>query len=157
MKKIIILIIGIFLINTSFGQEIEMKLNLLGYKFVQNGQKLNWKELVNATESNLEANLLIKKAKSHNTISNILAFVGGGLTGIPIGQSINDRKPNWTLAYIGGGIAVIGIPFSFGAFNNVNKGVDKYNLSLKSASSLEFKPEFKIIANGNGIGLSMNF
>ncbi len=157
MKKTIILIIGIFFINPSFGQEIEMKLNLLGYKFVQNGQKINWKELVNATESNSEANLLIKKAKSHNTISNILAFAGGGLIGIPIGQSMSDREPNWTLAYIGGGIAVIGIPFTFSALNKANKGVDKYNLSLKSASSFEFKPEFEIIANVNGIGLSMNF
>ena len=134
-----------------------MKLNLFGYKFVQNGEKLNWKELVKATESNYEANLLIKKAKTHNTISTIAALVGGGLIGIPLGQSTTDREPNWTLAYIGGGIAVVGIPFSFSGFNKVNEGIDKYNLSLKSTSSFEFRPEFKIIANGNGIGFSMNF
>ncbi len=157
MKKFIILFIGILFLNSSFGQEIEMKFNLLGYKFVQNEEKLNWKELVKATESNTEANLLIKTAKSHNTISTITALIGGGLIGIPIGQSITDRDPNWTLAYIGGGIAVIGIPFSFSAINKSNIGVDKYNLSLKSTSMFEVIPEFKIIANGNGIGLSMYF
>ena len=157
MKKLIILIIGIFFLNASFAQEIEMKLNLLGYKFVQDGEKLNWKGLVKATESNTEVNLLIKKAKSQNTISTIAGLVGGGLIGIPIGQSTTPREPNWTLAYIGGGIMAIGIPFSFSAINNANKGVDKYNLSLRSTSTFEFKPEFNIIANGNGIGLSMNF
>lgn len=157
MKRIVFLIIGIFFFNSSFGQEIEMKVNLLGYQFVQNGEKLNWKELVNATESNSEANLLIKKGKSHNTIANILAFAGGGLTGIPIGQSLGGSEPNWTLAFIGGGIYVIAIPFTLSALNKTNKGVDKYNLSLKSSYLSEFKPEFRFIANGNGIGLSMNF
>lgn len=149
--------IGLFFLNSLFAQEIEMKLNFFGYNFVQNGEKLNWKELVKATESNIEANLLVKKAKSHNTISTISAIVGGGLIGIPLGQSKTDRNPNWTFAYIGGGIVAIGIPFSFSAFNNVNKGVEKYNLAFKSASSFEFKPEFKIVANANGFGLPMNF
>ena len=146
-----------FFLNISFAQEIEMKLNPFGYKFVQNGQKLNWKELVGATDSNIDANQLIKKAKNQRTISTILGLVGGGLIGISLTQSRSDEDPNWTLAYIGGGIAVVGIPFSFGAFNNVNKGIDAYNLSLKSNSAFRFKPEFKVIANGNGIGLSMNF
>ena len=117
---------------------------------------MTWKELTKATESNPEANLLIK-AKSHNTISNILEIVGGGLIGIPLGLSMTDRDTNWTLAYIGGGIAAIGIPFTFSAFNKVNEGVDKYNLSLKPVSTFEFKPQFKIIANGKGVGLSMTF
>lgn len=157
MKKLIIVTIGLFFFNISFGQEIEMKINLLGYKFVQNGERLTWKEVAKATESNKEANLLIKKAKSNNIISNALTIAGGALIGIPIGQSTTERNPNWTLAYIGGGMIAIAIPFTFSAFNKANEGVDKYNLSLKSASTFEFKPEFKIIANGNGVGLSMNF
>ena len=157
MKKMFILIIALFFLHSLLAQEIEMKLNLFGYNFVQNGEKLKWKELVKATESNIDASLLIKKAKSHNSISTFAAIVGGGLVGIPLGQSTTDRDPNWTFAYIGGGLIAIGIPFSLSAFNNVNKGVDKYNLALKSASSFEFKPKFKIVASGNGFGLSMNF
>lgn len=156
MKKLIILFFGILCTNVTIGQEIEMKLNLFGYKFIQNEERLSWKELVEVTESNIEANLLIKKAKSQNTISNVLAFVGGGLIGIPLGQSLNDRDPNWSLAYIGGGIALIGVPLTFSAFNKVNKGIDDYNLSVNS-NAFRFKPEFRIIASDNGIGLSMNF
>ena len=156
MKRTFITLIGLLFINISFGQEIKMGMNILGYKFEQNGKRLSWKNLVNVTESNIQSNLLIKKAKSQNTISNILAFAGGGLIGIPIGQSIYDREPNWTLAYIGGGIAVIGLPIAIKASKNAKKGIDLYNSSLNSTSGY-FEPEFKIIANGNGIGLSMNF
>lgn len=156
MRKNILLIIGILFLNISFGQEIDIKFNLLGYKFVQNGEKLSWKELVKATESNYKANLLIKKAKKHNTISTISALLGGGLTGIPLGQSINDKNPDWILAYIGTGITIVGIPFYFSGYNKVKEGVDKYNLSLKHTSN-KFKPEFKVFTNGNGIGLLMSF
>ncbi|QTD39045.1 hypothetical protein JL193_07295 [Polaribacter batillariae] len=100
---------------------------------------------------------MIKKAKSQNTISSILAFAGGGFIGIPIGQSIANREPSWTLAYIGGGIAAIGIPIAIKASKNVKKGVDLYNSSLNLTSNNYFKPEFKMIADRNGIGLSMNF
>ncbi|MGB5646945.1 MAG: hypothetical protein WBM55_07460 [Muriicola sp.] len=156
MRKLILLLIGIFFLNSSFGQEIEMKLNLLGYKFVQNGERLNWNELVAATASYPESNLLIKKAKSQKTIAQIITIIGGGLTGIPIGQSFSDKDPNWTLAYIGLGITAVSIPFSLSAFNNANKGVDTYNLSLKSASH-KFNPEFRVFAGPNGAGLSISF
>lgn len=156
MKKLFLTIIGFLFINTLLGQEIEMGINLLGYKFEQNSRRLSWKELVNETQTNIEANLLIKKAKSQNTLSNILAFAGGGLIGVPLGQSSTDRKPNWTLAYIGGGITIIGIPIAISASRNAKKGIDLYNSSMNS-TSIYFEPEFKIIANGNGIGLSMKF
>lgn len=156
MKKTFITLIGLLFINISFGQEIKIDMNILGYKIEQNGKRLSWKQLVNKTESNIDASLLIKKAKSQNTISSILAFTSGGLFGIPIGQLASDQKPNWTLAYISGGIAAIGIPIAIKASKNAKKGIDLYNSSLNSTSSF-FEPEFKIIANGNGIGLLLKF
>ncbi|WP_411765990.1 hypothetical protein [Winogradskyella sp. A3E31] len=134
-----------------------MKLNIFGYKFSQNDERLSWSELIEATKSNTEANVLIKKAKSNRTVYQVLGFIGGALIGIPIGQAISNENPNWTLAYIGGGISIASIPFSFSAFNKVNKGIDKYNLSLKSASVYQFKPEFNFAINSNGVGLTMNF
>ena len=85
---------------------IDMKVNLLGYRFFQDGERLTWRELEAATVAVEEANQLIKRAKSQRTISNVLAFVGGGLIGIPLGQQSADRDPTWELAYIGGAIAV---------------------------------------------------
>lgn len=157
MRKIILPILAFLFINLSFGQEIKMGINLLGYKFEQNGKRLSWKELESETKSNIEANILIKKAKSQNLISNILAFSSGGLIGIPIGQSITDREPNWNLAYLGGGLVMIGIPIAIMASKNVKKGIELYNSSLNSTSLYKFKPEFKLIANDNGIGLEINF
>ncbi|MDO1512391.1 hypothetical protein Q2T41_06970 [Maribacter confluentis] len=55
MKNSIILTIGILFVNISIGQEIELKLNILGCPFVQNGENPNWFELIKATASVPEA------------------------------------------------------------------------------------------------------
>jgi len=48
------------------------------------------------------------------------------------------------------------LPIAIISSKNVKKGIDLYNSSLNLTSNY-FQPEFKIIANGNGLGLSMNF
>jgi hypothetical protein len=155
MKKSF-LIIALLFTYLSFGQEIEMKVNLLGLKFIQNEKQISWAELVDATEGYSVSNKLIRKARTHNTIGNITGLIGGGLIGIPLGQSLSDGDANWTLAYIGAGVAIISIPFSLSAYNKVNQGIDEYNLSLKS-TGYNFQPEFNVIANGNGLGIAMKF
>lgn len=156
MRKLLNLIVVCFALNSLTAQQIDMKMNLLGYKFVQDGKQLKWKELETITSSNRDAYELVRKANTHRKISGVAAFIGGLLIGIPIGQqNANLVEPNWTLAYIGGGISAIGIPFSFSSFNKVNRGVDTYNLGLKSAT--KFEPELKTISNRNGIGLALQF
>ncbi|WP_127018524.1 hypothetical protein [Flagellimonas beolgyonensis] len=136
---------------------IDMKINLLGYRFFQDGERLNWRELEAATVAVEEANQLIKRAKSQRTFSNVLAFVGGGFIGVPLGQQSANRDPNWELAYIGGAIAVVSFHLSFRAFNNVNKGVDTYNMAIAPSTSYRFQPEVFVINNQNGFGLSVRF
>jgi uncharacterized membrane protein YebE (DUF533 family) len=136
---------------------IDMKVNLLGYRFFQDGERLNWRELEAATMAVEEANELIKRARSQRTISNTMAFLGGGLIGIPLGQQSADRDPTWELAYIGGAIAVVSFHLSFRAFNNVNKGVDTYNMAIAPSTSYRFQPEMFVINNQNGFGLSVRF
>lgn len=158
MRNIFYLMIACLAFNSSAAQQIDMKMNLLGYKFVQDGKQLKWKELETATAGNREAFELVRKANAHRKLSGIAAFIGGLLIGIPIGQqNANLVEPNWTLAYIGGGISAIGVPFSFSAFNKVNRGVDTYNLGLKSASRYALDLEIKTICNRNGIGLAIQF
>ncbi|WP_418499596.1 hypothetical protein [Flagellimonas sp.] len=137
--------------------EIEMKAGLLGYRFFKDGERLNWKELLDATASVEEANLLIKKGKYQNTFSAILAFTGGVLIGIPLGQQSADRDPTWELAYVGGALGLSAFYLSFRAFNNINKGVDSYNIAVAQKSSYRFQPEFFILNNQNGFGLAMRF
>ncbi|SHG44399.1 hypothetical protein [Flagellimonas flava] len=143
--------------TTSSPQEIDMKVRALGYRFYQDGERLTWNELTDATNSVEEANKLIQRAKSQNTLSNILAFAGGALIGIPLGQKAADSDPTWELAYIGGGTALIGFHLALRAFNNVNKGVDDYNLTINSTAQYKFQPEIKVLANSNGFGLAIGF
>jgi drug/metabolite transporter (DMT)-like permease len=167
MKKIIVTLLlicaGVFTTiaqqtqNPTSEKEIEMKLNFLGYRFYKNGERLNWKELVEATASVEEANLLIKRGKSQNTIANLLAITSGTLTGIVLAQEFNDREPTWELAYASGGLLLVGFHLSFRAFNNVNKGVDSYNIAIASKSAYRFEPEFHLVSNQNGIGLALRF
>lgn len=137
--------------------EIEMKASLLGYRFFKGGKRLNWKELLEATASVEEANMLIKRGKSQNTFSTVFAFTGGALIGIPLGQKSADRNPTWELAYLGGALGLAAFYLSFKAFNNINKGVDSYNVTVSQKSTYRFQPEFFIVNNQNGFGLAMRF
>ncbi|GMN11208.1 hypothetical protein MTsPCn9_20870 [Croceitalea sp. MTPC9] len=160
MKRIVLLtLIGLFVTTTNQAQEqeIEMKVNFWGYKFMKDGERLNWKELQVATIAVENANLLIKKARGQHTTSIILAVVGGGLLGWNLGQASNEDDPDYTLAYVGGGIAAVSMGFSISAFNKVNKGVDLYNLSVNKTAHYQFQPELQVMANGNGVGLAMRF
>ncbi|TXN38348.1 hypothetical protein FVB32_08655 [Flagellimonas hymeniacidonis] len=143
--------------NTPSDDQIEMKVRALGYRFYKDGERLTWKELVSATESVKKANALIKRAKSQKLLSNILAFSGGALIGVPLGQKSAHREPTWELAYLGGGIALISLHLSFRTFNNVNKGIDSYNIAMSATAQYQFQPEFRVIADGKGFGLAMRF
>ncbi|MBW8244530.1 hypothetical protein K1F50_17110 [Muricauda oceani] len=164
-KSILLLCLFCFAISFSFAQnknttiepEIEMKAGLLGYRFFKDGERLNWKELMEATASVEEANLLIKRGRSQNTFSSIFAFTGGVFIGIPFGQKSADRDPTWELAYVGGALALAAFYLSFKAFNNINKGVDSYNVAVAKQSSYRFEPEFFIVNNQSGFGLAMRF
>jgi len=158
MKKIILsLIIALTTITICSGQKIEMEKVFGGYKITQNGNQMTMKSLVKTMESNQEAFDLIKKAKSSNTIASILAFSGGGLIGWPLGTALGGGKANWALAGIGAGLVAITIPISSGINKKLKQSVELYNSSLNSTSFNNFKPQFEIIGNKNGVGLLMNF
>ncbi|MFM1877796.1 MAG: hypothetical protein RLZZ241_662 [Bacteroidota bacterium] len=158
MKLLVNLTLILIACTSSYSQIIDMKMSLLGYRFEQDGQRVSWSQLENQTQSNALAYSLVKKANMHRKISGLAAFVGGFLIGIPIGQQHSmQREPNWTLAYIGGGISAIGIPFSFSAFNNANRGIDKYNEGLIRSTGYHFNPTLTPISNSSGLGLSLKF
>ena len=157
IKTILTLIFALMTTTLCNSQKIEMKKVFGGYQFTQNGNLMSFKDLSQTMQSNQEAFELINKAKSNNTLASILGFAGGGLIGWPIGTAIGGGDPEWALAGVGAGLVVIAIPISSGANKKAKQAVEIYNSSLNSTSYQEFKPQFKILANGNGIGLSMNF
>lgn len=158
MKKIILTFsIAISTLAICNAQKIEMEKVFGGYKYTQNGTQMTMKDLVKTMASNQQAFDLIKKAQSNNTIASIIGFAGGGLIGWPIGTSLGGGDANWTLAGIGAGLVAITIPISSNVNKKAKQAVELYNSSLNATSYNEFKPEIKLLANGNGIGLSMNF
>lgn len=156
-KQILFLLFIIFCCYFSNAQEINMTTPVLTYKFEQNGKRLSWKELLNVTEAHTQSYNLIHKARINNTVAAGLSVAGGFFIGLPIGQAISNNDPNWSLAYIAAGIVAVSIPFTIGAMKNARKGVDSYNLSLKSTHNYKFNPEFKVATNGTNIGLVMIF
>ncbi|NKI25250.1 hypothetical protein HCG49_01580 [Arenibacter sp. 6A1] len=156
-KTILTLIFALVTITFCNAQKIEIEKVFGGYKYSQNENQMTMKDLVKTIASNQQAFDLIKKAQSNNTLASIIGFAGGGLIGWPIGTAIGGGDANWTLAGIGAGLVAIGIPISSSANKKAKQAVELYNSSLNSTSFYEFKPEFKVIADGNGLGISMNF
>lgn len=157
MGRIFLTIVLALGFSICHSQEIEFNRVLFGYRFTQDKERLSWKEVLEKTELYPKSYELIKKSKTQNTISSIASIIGGGLIGAPLGLSISDLDPNWTLAYVGGGFAAIGISLDIIAIRNAKKGTEIYNSTLKSVSLSPFRPKFKIIGNNKGLGLSMNF
>ena len=158
MKKTVLSLALVFAAMTYCNaQKIEMEKVFGGYKFTQNGNLLKMNDLVKTMESNQHAYDLIKKAQSNNAIATIFGGAGGFLVGLPLGAAIGGGDANWTLAGIGAGLIAIGIPISSGVNKNAKQAVELYNSSLNPTSFYPHKPEFNVIANQNGIGLSINF
>lgn len=154
-----ILTLALILTSVSFcyAQKIESEKVFGGYKYIQNGKNLTLKEMVQLMENNQPAFELIKKAKSNQSTANVLAAIGGGLIGWPIGTAIGGGDANWTLAGIGAGIVAIALPISSGAAKKANQAVDIYNASLTSTTYQKWNPEINFIANANGFGFSLRY
>ena len=158
MKKTILMVtLAIASITLCNAQKIEVKKIFGGYKYMQNEKPMSMRGLVKTLEANADAYPFIKKASTNNTLANILGGAGGALIGFPIGTSLGGGDANWALAGIGAGLIVVAIPISSSVHKNAKQAVDIYNASLNETSFYHFKPKFNILANQNGVGLSMSF
>ncbi|WP_445735079.1 hypothetical protein [Mariniflexile sp.] len=156
-KTALTLTLAFATITLCIAQQIEIKKVFGGYKYSQDGENLRMGKLVKIMKSNPQAFELIKKAQSNNTIAYIIGLTGGGLIGWQTGTNSAGGNANWTLAGVGAGLIAVGIPISLGVDKKKKQAVELYNSSLNSTTYNEFKPEFKIITNGKGIGLTMTF
>jgi hypothetical protein len=158
MKKVIIT--GLFLLTTYFlyGQTISDTIEVkkaMGVIFIQNGQKLTPRKLLEITSTNTEAYKEMKIAKGNYDVGSVFGFAGGFLVGWPLGTAVAGGEPNWTLAALGAGLIVVSIPFSTSYSKHAKKAVALYNNGLKQ-SGLK-SPEVILGLTYNGIGLRVNF
>jgi hypothetical protein len=157
-KTLIIALILLFFSQKSFSQKIDLEGNILYYQVTQSGNRLDWKELLMITETNLSAYELIKKSKSQNNWATIMSFTSGALFGVSIITALSeDHNTNWAYGYIGGGLLITSVSLVIKIKKNLEKGIDTYNSSLNSLTFLKSKTELNFVANNNGIGLALRF
>lgn len=155
-KKIIALLITIALSTVCNGQEIEMKKVFGSYKFALEGEKISMRKIVDLMEPNYKAAALMKKAHKNRLLGGIIGGAGSALVGWNLGIAASKNgNPNWVMAGLGAGLIVVSIPIHTNANKNAKKAVEMYNSSLDASAS--FNPEFKVLANRNGIGLGIRF
>jgi len=158
--KTFLLSLCIFLtsIPLSQAQQIDSRKVLGGYKYSRNGLNMNLNQLRLAMSENPEASLLINQARTSNVLGSIFGGVGGFMVGFTLGTALSpgNNEPNWAVAGIGAGLIVVSIPFSVRAGKKSKEAVDVYNASLGDMSYVQ-KPEWQLIATGNGLGLSLRF
>ncbi|MBU2950974.1 hypothetical protein KO493_09710 [Tamlana agarivorans] len=128
-----------------------------GYIYLQNGNHMTLKDLEKKLASNQQTFDLIKTARLNNTIASIFEIAGGGLIGAPIGTTIAGGDANWALAGIGVGLIAIAIPIKLSSNKKANQAIELYNSSLNLTPFNKLKPELKLMANRNGLGLSINY
>jgi len=158
MKKLIIISILIITCFNSFAQTAQDTIQIkkrLGTVYLQNGKALTTRQLVAITQTNPEAQKEMKIAQTNYNIGSVFAFGGGALIGWPIGTALGGGDPNWTLAGVGVGVALISIPFSSAFSKHATKAVTLYNKGLKSTSFTAFDVKFGYTQNG--IGLKVTF
>jgi len=159
MNKITVcLLLTLFMVSFCNAQELTFKKHsFTGYTFYEDGNKIPLNALIEKVAPNPEVLHLVKMSKTKGIFATVISFSGGALIGWPIGEAISGGDPNWVLAGIGAGLAIVAIPIGSSAKKNAEKAVDLYNATLNATSFYEFKPEYKMIANGSGIGLAMRF
>ena len=141
-----------------FGQEkadtIEVR-TTKGTVFLQNGQILSPRKLLEITQSNQEAYKEMKKAKGNYDAGMAFGYIGGFLVGLPLGTAIGGGDPNWALAGIGAGLLVISIPFSKSYKKHAINAAGIYNDGLRNTGgeALEMSLNF----SSDGIGLRWTF
>ena len=158
MKNILLFILlSVTSYTLCFAQKIETKNTFWGAKYIQNGNRLTLKGLVNAMEPNSEASTYMMKAKKGSLISSVFAGAGGVCLGIAASRAIQGEDTSWSLIGAGVGLVAIGVPISYRSLRNINQAIDLHNSSLVSAIPEEYNAEMIIFAHGSRIGLSVSF
>lgn len=163
MKKLFLLTLLLSCVfSHSFAQrtqnankELMVKNGFFGWQFYSGRERINLSEVTDLMKPNEEATAYLRSAKTNYTWAQIVGSVGGFMIGYPLGASAGGGTPNWTMAGIGAGLAVVSIPLSIKAGKQVKNAIVAYNESTRSTSYR--KPSFHAGITGNGIGLKMAF
>lgn len=166
MKNYILLIL-ILIPFFNFSQEtLIAKSN--GRVFNANNQKLSSEKVRELLSNDSKALRKYNAGKTKQTVGNVLLW--GSLTTF-IGKYISDTKRNKvevssnnqvefittdnTLYYVAGAVFVISIPIKIGFQKKIKKSISMINETNTKVTIQKYNSE--IIANSNGVGISITF
>jgi len=158
MKKLILILVAFYCAASGFSQaagdtiEIQQK---LGKVYLTDGKPMLARDLYSLLNTNEEATLKVKQAKSNLFPLYLFSIAGGFLIGWPLGTAIGGGEANWTLALIGVGLVGLAIPFQVGYNKNIYQAVRIYNAGVQKSVSNKATMELGI--TGNGIGVVVRF
>ncbi|WP_215224051.1 hypothetical protein [Echinicola shivajiensis] len=100
----------------------------------------------------------VKPVASNYIAKLLLGTAASVLIAIPVVDSFSSSEesdPNWNLAYIGAGCALLSIPFDRWFKKNADKAVNYYNSGYQSNNKSSPQLEFQL--GSNGLGLLLEF
>ncbi len=171
-KNLSLLFVGILFMNgcATFAKldqskPIEKESILLGNTYKQGGILLEHDDLVEKLSVNVSSKDEMSGFQTLYWSSVIAASAGGIMIGWPIGTKVSGGTPDWTTAYIGAGLAVVGAYIGVLADGKMGRAVDLYNHKLKSTSKseIQFFPVLEVVScfdrssNGYLGGLGIRF
>lgn len=152
LRNTLLLVLFTLMSYFSFAQQVEVRSNFWGTKITHDQKTISVKDFVELTKSNQKAYDFALKAKQNKTASDIFSTIGGLMIGWPLGTALAGGEFKSEILYAGLGIACISIPFASGMSKNLRKAGDAFN-----GKTVADNIEYSVIANANGIGLSLNF
>jgi len=140
---------------------IRMVKKVGNYKCYRNNERLSMSQLMYITQNNEKAYRYIIKANNLRFTSQLLGVVGGGCFGYSlgyvIGRSIADYpieiKKIVPFLLVGSGTVIFSITFWAISNENLRKGLDIYNHSIKQKNN----PQFNLGFSPYGTTLQINF
>jgi hypothetical protein len=159
MKKIFLILLIAFISMPFCAQSqsdtIQVFKRYGGYTYTMNGKVLKIADVNELMRSNAEALPYWKKAKRATGISTVFGCVGGFCLGYTLGALMGgDFNP--TLAIVGAGCLLIGIPISSGAVKNASKAIGIYNSGAKVAPPSS-SYHLNVGISNDGIALVLKF
>ena len=117
---------------------IVVEKKFLGEAYTYNGQNLKvglfsfgvFKDIM---VNNPEAVGKVQKAQGYYVPAFLTSVLGGTMIGWPIGRAIGGADdPNWALAAVGGGVAVLSLVLAKASGNQLKQAVDLYNSGINN-------------------------
>ncbi|MCM2278423.1 MAG: hypothetical protein NDJ89_10145 [Oligoflexia bacterium] len=143
-------------------RRVERHESFLGDTYRQDGKVVDQIDLGDQLSAHPASKEKMPGFRTYNTLGLILGSIGGAMIGWQLGLAASDGTPNWNTAYIGGGVAAVGIVFGALASRELGAGVDAFNGSFGSASGekssrRDWSPVLIARRDGAACGVQLGF